>query len=142
MSLGDSEVRDARRGFLAGGASLLTLLPLVSSNPAHAFENRVAPKGKYPGMNGAPKKGVGVGPDADGKLRFCGGEPNCFTSDVKGEIEDDPEHYYPPWEYSGKSTAEALVEIEEVVRPETLRPDSTASGVRVAPEPCTLNPAS
>ena len=38
---------------------------------------------RYPPMNGAPKKGVGKGPDKEGKLMFCTGEPNCFTSDVK-----------------------------------------------------------
>ena len=42
MSLGESEVGEGRRrAVLAGGASLLTLLPFFSADPASAFENRV-----------------------------------------------------------------------------------------------------
>ena len=42
MSLGESDVgQGRRRAILSGGASLLTLLPFFSSDPASAFENRV-----------------------------------------------------------------------------------------------------
>ena len=46
MSLGESEVGEGRRrAILAGGASLLTLLPFFSPDPASAFENRVEKRG-------------------------------------------------------------------------------------------------
>lgn len=49
MSLGESEVGEGRRrAILAGGASLLTLLPLFTSDPAAAFENRVEKRGCMP----------------------------------------------------------------------------------------------
>jgi len=77
-----------------------------------AFDNRVAAKGKYPPSPGAKPKGVGEGPK-DGQLKFCTGQPNCFTSSASAE--DDAEHFFPPFEYTGLSKKEAMATLLEVV---------------------------
>ena len=86
------------------------LLPLAASDPAAAFENRITPKRNSP-SDAQPYEGVGEGPTADGKLAKCSGAPNCFSSFAKGK-----NLYYPPWQYTGKSKAEAFADIEAVIK--------------------------
>lgn len=91
----------------------MTSWSILSAAPALAFDNRVAPKGRYPPTPGTPKAGVGRGPQ-DGKLLGCFQAPNCFSSSASPE--DDPDHYYPAWTYAGKTKEEAMADLVSLVK--------------------------
>lgn len=98
----------SRRSVLvAAVAAQLMCSPLAAT----AFDNRVVPKGKFPPTPGPKPKGVGDGPK-DGQLKFCTGQPNCFTSTP---LEEDAEHFYPPFEYTGMSKSDAMDTLLEVI---------------------------
>ena len=98
----------SRRSVLVGAvAAQLLCSPLAAT----AFDNRVVPKGKFPPTPGPKPKGVGDGPK-DGQLKFCTGQPNCFTS---SPLEEDAEHFYPPFEYTGMSKSDAMDTLLEVI---------------------------
>ena len=101
----------SRRSVLAAAGAAAAGVVLGAPREVPAFDNRVAAKGKYPPSPGAKPKGVGEGPK-DGQLKFCTGQPNCFTSSASAE--DDAEHFFPPFEYTGLSKKEAMATLLEV----------------------------
>mmetsp|Transcript_63850 Transcript_63850/g.93491 ORF Transcript_63850/g.93491 Transcript_63850/m.93491 type:complete len:268 (-) Transcript_63850:425-1228(-) len=110
-SLDSAAPSSLRRSFLL--AAGVSVAGQMIATPQHvlAFENRVAAKGKYPPSPGAKAKGVGDGPK-DGQLKFCSGQPNCFTS---SPLEEDAEHAFPPFEYQGMNKEAAMETLMQVV---------------------------
>ncbi len=100
----NDEQMNRRDLFVNGFKSILIVGSSLSSQPSHAFDNKISNKyDDRPKRRGPQPKDLGirtrkdmVGEEYIG-LKPCGPAPNCFCStDAK---EDDPEHNIPFWKY-------------------------------------------
>ncbi|CAL1157285.1 unnamed protein product [Cladocopium goreaui] len=84
---------------------MLAVLPLAIGSPsAMAFENRIF-LAKGPKTPGPQPAGVGKG-----QIQECGVAPNCFSSTSSDE------HYLKPWSYPSGGKAQAMADLEKVIK--------------------------